>query len=263
MPLRLFALLLAALFGFSAIAGPAPAAAQPRCTFTLGFRALHDLIPGIVGECLENEWHKPDDGNTLQRTTGGLLVWRKADNWTAFTDGATTWINGPFGLQSRPNEGPLFAWESPPDRPRTILVYFSRQPESDSDFTFVVPVQRSAPGPAVAEAALGQLIDGPTPEERAVGLYSELGGMLRGPSSCGGRDFALTIASGLATVRFCREVVSAGIGQDARTRTQIERTLGQFPTVQRVRLLTADGNCLFDPSGLNRCLMIEPRESTS
>ena len=39
----------------------------------------------------------------MQQTTGGLLVWRKLDNWTAFTNGSITWINGPFGLQARAN----------------------------------------------------------------------------------------------------------------------------------------------------------------
>ena len=99
----------------STLAGPLapPTAAQQSepCFFTLGFKALRDQIPEIVGECRENEWHKADDGNTLQQTTGGLLVWRKADNWTAFTDGATSWVNGPLGLQSRPNSE-RFAWEA-------------------------------------------------------------------------------------------------------------------------------------------------------
>jgi hypothetical protein len=86
-------------------------AADRGCRLQLGFRVLHDLIPDIVGDCLEDEHHNPLNGDALQRTTGGLLVWRKADNWTAFTDGATTWINGPFGLQSRPNDG-RFPWEA-------------------------------------------------------------------------------------------------------------------------------------------------------
>src|SRR5204863_3884925 len=55
--------------------------------------------------------HAPN-GDALQSTAGGMLVWRKVDNWTAFTDGATTWINGPFGVQSRPNDQ-RFDWESP------------------------------------------------------------------------------------------------------------------------------------------------------
>jgi aryl-phospho-beta-D-glucosidase BglC (GH1 family) len=90
-------------------AGTGPAAAG--CFFTLGFRLLHDLVPARVGDCLEDETHNPSNGDGLQRTSGGLLVWRKADNWTAFTDGATTWLNGPCGLQLRSNQGPLFSWE--------------------------------------------------------------------------------------------------------------------------------------------------------
>jgi hypothetical protein len=39
----------------------------------------------------------------VQQTSGGLLAWREADNWTAFTDGAQTWINGPQVLAQRPN----------------------------------------------------------------------------------------------------------------------------------------------------------------
>ena len=93
-------------------------AAEPACTFKLGFQLLRDQIPAAVGDCIENEHGNIRvDGSlvnldTLQRTTGGLLVWRQADNWTAFTDGATTWINGPTGLASRPNAGPLFSWEA-------------------------------------------------------------------------------------------------------------------------------------------------------
>jgi hypothetical protein len=76
----------------------------------LGFKLLHDLIPTIVGNCLDNEQHNPTNGDALQYTTGGLLVWRKADNWTAFTDGYRTWVNGPHGLQERLNSQ-HFAWE--------------------------------------------------------------------------------------------------------------------------------------------------------
>jgi hypothetical protein len=80
------------------------------CAFVAGFKTLHDLIPNIVGDCTENEGHNPDNGDGLQKTVGGLLVWRKADNWTAFTNGAQTWINGPQGLQSRSNND-RFTWE--------------------------------------------------------------------------------------------------------------------------------------------------------
>ena len=81
------------------------------CTFQLGFKALHDLIPDIVGDCLDDEQHNPATGITQQTTTNGQLTWRKADNWTGFTDGQRTWINGPEGLQQRLNSE-QFPWEA-------------------------------------------------------------------------------------------------------------------------------------------------------
>jgi hypothetical protein len=92
------------------LAWPAAAAAQ-TCEFRLGFKVLHDQIPEIVGDCIEDEHLDPwGNSSALQQTTKGLLVWRGHDNWTAFTNGETTWINGPCGLQSRPNAG-RFPWE--------------------------------------------------------------------------------------------------------------------------------------------------------
>ena len=100
------ALCLALLLG----AFSAPAAAAVHCDFVLGFNTLRDLIGhDVVGECLEDERHN-EIGDSVQQTTGGLLVWRKADNWTAFTDGYRTWINGPDGLQQRLNTE-RFPWE--------------------------------------------------------------------------------------------------------------------------------------------------------
>jgi hypothetical protein len=139
-----------------------------------------------------------------------------------------------------------------PDRP--IQVYFSRRPESDDDFTAVFPVSRTAPDAGVARAALNALIAGPTPAETDAGYFSELGQMLVGPSDCGEDGFTIRIAAGIATLRFCRDVRSAGIGQDARAQSAIDATLTQFPTIRRIRILTREGDCLFDMSGENRCL---------
>ena len=86
---------------------------QRGCQFVRGFKTLRDLIGHhIVGECLENE-HYNAIGDSNQHTTGGLLAWRKADNWTAFTDGYRTWINGPNGLVQRLNTE-RFEWEATP-----------------------------------------------------------------------------------------------------------------------------------------------------
>jgi peptidoglycan/xylan/chitin deacetylase (PgdA/CDA1 family) len=101
---------LAFLALFAALLIAQPAGAQGSCRYQLGFAALRAEIPGVVGDCLEDERHNGENGDALQRTSGGLLVWRKADNWTAFTDGHRTWINGPFGLQTRLNDD-RFPWE--------------------------------------------------------------------------------------------------------------------------------------------------------
>ncbi len=84
------------------------------CQFILGFQTLHDLLGSIVGNCLDNEQHNPTNGDGVQQTTGGLLVWRKADNFTAFTTGYRTFVNGPTGLETRLNIQ-RFAWEANPE----------------------------------------------------------------------------------------------------------------------------------------------------
>ena len=117
-----------AMVALALLATPSALAAAPAssaCTYVLGFRTLHDLIPQVVGDCVTDEYHNPLNGDGLQQSVSGLLVWRKADNWTAFTDGSTTWINGPFGVQSRPNDQ-RFSWEAPqPTGSTTVNATFS------------------------------------------------------------------------------------------------------------------------------------------
>ncbi|MHB1160832.1 MAG: hypothetical protein ACYC3V_10960 [Chloroflexota bacterium] len=83
--------------------------AQSGPEFKLGFKALADQIPAVVGDPLEDE-HWGANGDSLQQTSTGLMAWRKADNWTAFTNGSRTWINGPVGVQDRTNDQ-RFEWE--------------------------------------------------------------------------------------------------------------------------------------------------------
>jgi len=94
------------------------ALAQTPFQFKLGFKALADQIPEVVGQPLEEEHYGPN-GDSLQQTTTGLMVWREADNWTAFTDGSTTWINGPYGVQSRLNSQ-RFEWEQSTPAPTPV-----------------------------------------------------------------------------------------------------------------------------------------------
>ena len=103
------AAILAVLLGASV---PLPLAQAQTCEFHPGFRTLRDLLPDLVGGCLENE--RATAEGTQQRTTGGLLVWRRADNWTAFTDGYRTWSIGPQGLQQQSNASG-FGWQHSAD----------------------------------------------------------------------------------------------------------------------------------------------------
>jgi len=78
--------------------------------FMMGFADMASMMGGIMGQPLEDEWHSAN-GDGLQRTTIGMMVWRKADNWTAFTNGYMTWVNGPYGIQQRLNTE-RFPWEA-------------------------------------------------------------------------------------------------------------------------------------------------------
>jgi len=95
----------------AAAPAPAPAAGGNGCQFVLGFKDLHDMDAADIGDCTDNQAFVAN-GDAQQHTTKGLLVWRKADNWTAFTNGNMTWINGPDGLVSRLNSD-RFPWEGP------------------------------------------------------------------------------------------------------------------------------------------------------
>lgn len=95
---------------FLAAAAPAHAQVAPSCQFVLGFGTLHDMDAGDIGDCIDDQG-STDNGDAQQHTTKGLMVWRKSDNWTAFTNGYKTWINGPTGLAVRLNTQ-RYPWEA-------------------------------------------------------------------------------------------------------------------------------------------------------
>ena len=124
-----------------ALGSATPSQAADGCEYVLGFKALHDLIPDKVGPCRTSEHHNLINGDGLQETAGvdgkgGLLVWRKADNWTAYTDGYRTWINGPLGLQQRLNTE-RFPWEtSAPPEPKPGEIRWSLHEDSERSFKY-------------------------------------------------------------------------------------------------------------------------------
>ena len=144
-----------------------------------------------------------------------------------------------------------------------IKVYFSNNPGTMT----VTPVNRVSPSIQVGTYAIQMLIAGPTPDERAQGLFSELNDAFSGPSTCAGSlpvdgpDFTLTLnmkgttpEQGTATLKFCRPMSLAGEGTGARITAEIDATLLQFSTVKKVVILNSAGNCFNDLSTQNRCL---------
>lgn len=129
-----------------------------RCWFKVEMRLLRAAISDTVGECIENERTNPENGDTLQRTTGGLMVWRKTDRITAFTDGNRTWALGPRGVETRANNE-RFDWEVGPTQPTPTLIATTAAPAGPAapakPIIISTPVTQrpSAPPPSAAAAA--------------------------------------------------------------------------------------------------------------
>ena len=141
--------------------------------------------------------------------------------------------------------------ESTATRSQQVKVFFPKNSGQQRDLSYVEPVLRQAQTASVAQFAIAQVIAGPTRQEQQRGFTAPI--TLRGTSNCG-RDFTLSMASNVARLRFCRQVISGGVGDDARMTSSLNATLKQFPSIRSVVLLDQNGNCLGDMSGNNRCL---------
>jgi peptidoglycan/xylan/chitin deacetylase (PgdA/CDA1 family) len=209
-----------------ALALVAALAVEGECAFRLGFAELRQMVgPEIVGGCLEDEQHNPENGDALQRTSGGLLVWRKADNRTAFTDGHRTWVNGPDGLQSRLN-GQRFAWES--DGPAEVAVSAEEVVRGDPDRPWISLVFNAGAGYATAPSIVDALRDRAVRTtffplgwwaEQQSDLVRRIADDGHEVASHGHRVFDLTAVSDaevLADLRRADEVISSIIGRTTR-----------------------------------------------
>jgi hypothetical protein len=135
-----------------------------------------------------------------------------------------------------------------------VKVFFSKHPASDDDPTKTFTVDRTSPNTGVAVYAISQLIAGPTAQEASQGYFSTVR-VRNDTSNCSGSDFTVTITDTVATLRFCRTFDAIGTMSDGQAQETIKATLLQFATIKKVIILTKDGNCQFDMSGENRCLM--------
>jgi len=132
---------------------------------------------------------------------------------------------------------------------KKVQVFFPKR--NSEDFTYVEPVWRTTSSQGLAQFSIEQLIAGPTSQEKARNLMAPI--QLRDRSNCG-KDFTLSISNGVATLKFCKSVLSSGVGDDGRQKSSINATLKQFSTINSVIILDKNGNCLSDQSGENSCL---------
>lgn len=130
----------------------------------------------------------------------------------------------------------------------TVIVYFSKNPDSGNNFAAVFPVTRTTTSVRVGTFGIEQLILGPTAAEATTGLFSQVqtvipGAPAHGDDHCGpGIAFALTITAGVARMQFCEATTSGGIGDDARVIEEIQATLKQFSTIATVKICTLYGD---------------------
>lgn len=132
-----------------------------------------------------------------------------------------------------------------------VKVFFPNYSRNNTALGHVEPVWRTTQRGDIATFAIEQLIAGPTSNEIKIGFMKPI--QFRGSSNCGS-NFNLAISGGVARLKFCRTIPSAGIGDDARVKSSVDTTLKQFSTVKSVIILTKEGDCFGDMSGENICL---------
>lgn len=152
---------------------------------------------------------------------------------------------------SQEEVSPLKVHQGNAKQPNNIKIFFPVGGEARDGFDDVQAVNRWTNSLGVARFAIQELIKGPTVSEQRQGLVDII--ELRGESTCGGRDFSISIKQGTATLQFCRSVPTGGVGDDARIQAAINQTLKQFPTINKVVILNEQGDCFKDMSGQNLC----------
>ena len=114
--------------------------------------------------------------------------------------------------------------------------------------------ERSVSSADPVSGAVTALLAGPTTQEAQADVLSTWTDVLTGESNCDGADFTLAVTDGTATIQFCRSVPLGGVITDAAMGRQMDATLLQFSEITKVAILNVFGDCMFDLSGLNRCL---------
>ena len=133
---------------------------------------------------------------------------------------------------SEENPAPVPKATDTPPVPLSVALFFPQ--DAANDIIFVMVRRNVDPRPSTAEAAIAALLEGPTAEEQASGLYS--------PIPEGTRLKSLSIAGGVARVDFDErmEQHQGGSVRVMAIRQMITRTLKQFPGVDDI-IISVEG----------------------
>ncbi len=192
---------------------------------------------------LLNEQDKELAAGTIQATgdwmTTDFVPFKGELKFDVSTTSSGTLIfnnDNPSGLPQNNKEYRVPVVISPSDM-STIYVYFNNNKAGEENFTCnaVTPVQRAVPEtPALARAALEELLKGPSEQEKSRGYFNSI--------NSGVKIQKLTIENGTAKVDFDEqlEFQVGGSCRVAAIRAQITETLKQFPRVKDV-IISIDG----------------------
>lgn len=144
--------------------------------------------------------------------------------------------SNPSGLEENSDYIDFTIKVKPKKESLTVKVYFpNTKMGSTDDCSLVYPLNRKIPyTQAVGRAALNELFNGITQEEKEDGYFTNL--------NTGIQIQSITIQNGIAKVDF-NQKLQEGIGGSCKVtsiRAQIEKTLLQFPTVNTV-IISIDG----------------------
>lgn len=145
----------------------------------------------------------------------------------------------------------------PQEATATFSIFFFDQTKFDTpdNTNYLTPISRSTTRKDVATYSLEQIILGPSiDEQNAYNLKTTFGKdrfiFFTSNSNCSGKDFSISIGNGDATIRFCRNTSLTGDMSGFIVEEQIDKTLKQFSSIKRVRMLNANGDCINNMSGL-------------
>lgn len=136
----------------------------------------------------------------------------------------------------------------------TVYLFDRNKYDEVNQTDYFTPVVRTTTRSDVAKFAVEEIIKGPSTSDSSI-LGKTFGEnsfiwFTSQTSNCGGNDFIISIAEKIATVQFCKPTAMAGDLSGSIVTDQITKTLKQFNTIEKVRVLNIAGDCLNDMSGL-------------